>query len=108
MHKDMRMTKKITSAQVKLLEKLCNASAVTGDEGEVRRIVLDEVRGYFRSHKVNGEVTVDPLGNVLVTRPGIAAGKRLRVMIAAHMDEIGFMITNDDGKGFYRFENVGG
>ena len=37
-----------------------------------------------------------------------AANKRLRVMLAAHMDEVGFMLTNDEGDGIYRFETVGG
>lgn len=108
MQKEMQKPPIMTSEQLTLLENLCNASAVTGDEGEVRKIVLDEIRGFFREHQINGEVTVDPLGNVLVTRPGSAPGKRLRVMVAAHMDEIGFMITNDEGKGYFRFETVGG
>ena len=57
----------ITNVQIKLLEKLCNAVAVSGDEGEVRQIVLDEVRPFA------DEVKVDALGSVLVTRKGTAA-----------------------------------
>jgi tetrahedral aminopeptidase len=89
------------SPQLKLLEKLCNVIAVSGDEGEVRRIVLEEIKPYA------DEVRVDALGNVLATRPG-RGGKRMRVMLDAHMDEVGFMIVADDGEGLYRFENVGG
>jgi endoglucanase len=91
------------NAQLRLLEKLCNVIAVSGDEGEVRRIVLDEVKPYA------DEVKVDALGSVLATRRGTGKGKaRMRVMLDAHMDEVGFMIVSDDGDGLYRFETVGG
>jgi putative aminopeptidase FrvX len=95
---------KIGASQIKLLEKLCNACSVSGDEGEVRSIVLDLVRQYAE------DVQVDILGNVLVTKPGRTRGRkpRLRVMLAAHMDEIGFMITHSEGNGIFRFDTVGG
>src|SRR5574341_989105 len=91
------------NAQLKLLEKLCNVVAVSGDEGEVRKIVLEEVKPYA------DEVKVDALGNVLVTKSSRARnGKRIRVMLDAHMDEVGFMLVAEDGEGIYRFEAVGG
>ncbi len=87
--------------QLKLLEKLCNVIAASGDEGEVRRIVLEEVKPY------TDEVKVDALGSVLATKFG--SGKhRMRVMLDAHMDEVGFMIVADEGEGIYRFEKIGG
>jgi len=89
------------NAQLKLLEKLCNVIAVSGDEGEVRKIVLEEIKPYA------DEVKVDALGSVLATRYGRGA-KRTRVMLDAHMDEVGFMIVADEGEGIYRFETVGG
>lgn len=92
---------RIGSSQIRLLERLCNACAVSGDEGEVRKIVLEQVKPHA------DEVKVDALGNVLVTRLG-AGESRLRVMLAAHMDEVGFMLTAEDGEGFYRFDTVGG
>ena len=89
--------------QLKLLEKLCNAIAISGDEGEVRKIVMDEIKPYA------DEVKVDALGNVLATRLGrTRSGKRMRVMLDAHMDEVGFMLVADDGEGIYHFETVGG
>ncbi len=91
----------IGNAQLKLLEKLCNACAVSGDEGEVRKIVLEELKGRAEN------VRVDALGNVLVTRTG-SGKKRLKVMVSAHMDEVGFMLVADDGEGLFRFETVGG
>ena len=89
------------NAQLKLLEKLCNAIAVSGDEGEVRKIVLEQVKPYAN------EVRVDALGNVLATRHG-RGRNRLRVMLDAHMDEVGFIIVAEDGEGIYQFQTVGG
>ncbi len=88
------------NVQLKLLEKLCNAIAVSGDESEVRKIVLEEVK------PCADEVKVDALGNVLATRSG-KAKKRTRVMLDAHMDEVGLMIVAEDGGGLYRFVIVG-
>ncbi len=91
------------NTQLKLLEKLCSVIAVSGDEGEVRKIVLEEIKPYA------DDVRVDGLGNVLATKCGSKRSKnRMRVMLDAHMDEVGFMIVADDGEGIYRFENVGG
>lgn len=91
----------ITTPQFKLLERLCNAVAVSGDEGEVRQIVLEEVKPYA------DEVKIDPMGSVLVKKNG-SGENRLRVMLDAHMDEVGFMLVADEGDGIYRFELVGG
>lgn len=87
--------------QIALLEKLCNATAVSGDEFEVRQIVLEEIKGLVDEFKV------DALGNVLVTKLG-RAENRVRVMLAAHMDEIGFMIVKKHDDNLFQFECVGG
>jgi len=92
---------KIGTPQLKLLERLCNAIAVSGEEGEVRKIVIEQVT------PLADEVHVDALGNVLVTKRG-SKRNRLRVLLAAHMDEVGFMVVSDEGDGFHRFEMVGG
>ena len=86
--------------QVDLLEKLCNAVAVSGDEHEVRQIVLDAIK------LVADDIKVDALGNVLATRFG-RGENRVRVMVDAHMDEIGFMIVDED-HGMFEFALVGG
>jgi endoglucanase len=84
-----------------LLERLCNACGVSGNEKDVRAIVLESIRPHV------SELKVDALGNVLAIREG--EGKdRPRVMLAAHMDEVGFMLTNDEGDGTFRFQVVGG
>jgi len=90
----------IGEEQIEHLERLSNACAVSGDESEVRKIVLEEVRLH------TDEVKVDALGNVLVSKLG-SAEHRLRVMLSAHMDEVGLMLTHEDGEGIYRFDVVG-
>jgi endoglucanase len=92
---------KIKKEQIALLEKLTNTPAVSGDESGVRKIVLEEIEGYA------DKIEVDSLGNVLATCNG-TADNRIRVMLAAHMDEIGLLIVSDDKKGIFRFEIVGG
>jgi endoglucanase len=91
----------IGSEQIARLEKLSNACGVSGDEGEIRAIVLEEVKPYA------DEVKVDAMGNVLVTRKAEVENP-LRVMIAAHMDEVGFMLVDEEEGGLYSFELVGG
>ncbi len=97
----MATNSKIGTTQIKVLERLCNASGVSGDESEVRAIVREQV-GPFAD-----DLRVDTLGNLLVTRNG-AGRKKLRVMLAAHMDEVGFMLTADENDGIFRFDTVGG
>ncbi|MFN8427785.1 MAG: hypothetical protein U0X87_16190 [Anaerolineales bacterium] len=90
-----------TTPPLKLLEKLCNAIAVSGDESEVRKIVMEEIKDHA------DDVRVDALGSVLATKLG-KGKRRVKVMLDAHMDEVSFMIVADDGEGIYRFETVGG
>jgi endoglucanase len=91
----------IGDSQIALLEKLCNATAVSGDEHEVRQIVIEEIK------LIADDIKVDALGNVLATRFG-RSDHRVRVMLAAHMDEIGLMIVKKHDDGLFEFERVGG
>lgn len=81
-----------------LLEKLSKAFGPSGREGCVRQVIADAVRPYV------DEMRVDTLGNLIACRHG--TGKR--VMLAAHMDQIGFMVTDIDDKGFLRLHPIGG
>jgi putative aminopeptidase FrvX len=86
-----------------LLETLSNAAGVSGAEGPVRDLLLDAIRG-----KVD-EVRVDSLGNLIAvkhTAGGQASAPR--VMVAAHMDEVGVMVVHIESSGFLRFRPVGG
>jgi len=91
---------KATLAELDLLRELSNAVAVSGDEGAVRRLVLETIRDDV------DETKVDALGNVLALKKG--TGRSGRVLIAAHMDEVGFMVTDYDSDGTLRFDLVGG
>ena len=76
-----------------ILKELSEAIGISGDEGEVRAVVIDAVRAHA------DDVRVDAMGNVLAFKRGTGRD-RLRVMLAAHMDEIGFIITHIDEEGF--------
>jgi len=86
-----------------LLEELSNAPGVSGNEGPVRHILLREIKDYV------DETRVDTLGNLIaVKRAHQGMGKVPKVMLAAHMDEVGVMIVHIEGNGFLRFRLVGG
>lgn len=91
----------IGEEQIKLLEKLSNAVSVSGEESEVRAIVMEELKD------IADQIRTDALGNVLVTKKA-KIDNPLRVMIAAHMDEVGFMLVDDEGEGLFKFEVIGG
>jgi putative aminopeptidase FrvX len=83
-----------------LLGKLSNASGVSGFEDEVRELMIRELEEHV------DEVSIDELGNLIAIKKGADDGKK--VMLAAHMDEIGLMVRYIDEKGFIRFSKIGG
>lgn len=87
---------------ITLLRELSNAVAVSGDEGAARKIVLEAIQGHA------DEIKVDALGNVLAVKKARTGGGRDRVLVTAHMDEVGLMITDIESDGALRFEAVGG
>lgn len=91
----------IGEAEIALLEKLSNAVGVSGDEGEIRAIVLEHIK------PLADELKIDALGNILAVRKAKTPGA-LKVMLAAHMDEIGFMLVDDHDGGLFQFALVGG
>ena len=88
--------------ELKLLEKLSLAQGIPGREHRIRKLILSEIEGHF------DKISVDPLGSIIAIRkPRPAKGARLpkkpkRVMLAAHMDQIGFLIAHvtDDGRAY--------
>lgn len=82
-----------------LLNKICTTPGPPGFEKEIRALVLKEIKGLV------DEVEIDNMGNVYAIKRG--TGDK-RVMIGAHMDEIGFMVTHIDDNGFIRFHTLGG
>lgn len=87
------------SLNIDLLAKICKTPGAPGFEQKVRALVLEELEGLV------DQVEVDNMGNVYAIKKGKSDKK---VMIGAHMDEIGFMVTHIDDKGFIRFHTLGG
>jgi tetrahedral aminopeptidase len=85
---------------VPLLARICEAPGAPGFEKEIRALVLAELKGLADT------IRVDAIGNVIALKKGNSAAKK--TMAAAHMDEIGFIVTHVDDKGFVRFNPVGG
>jgi endoglucanase len=81
-----------------LLEALSNASGVSGYEGEVRNIIKEEVKKYV------DEVIVNRMGNIIAHKKGNGP----KIIIDAHMDEVGFIITGYNEDGTLRFHSLGG
>lgn len=84
-----------------LIKKLVEAWGPSGFEHHVRALIEEEVRDLC------DEMRVDNLGN-LICRVGEKTDDNVRIMIAAHMDEIGLMVSHIDRDGFMRFSNIGG
>nr|WP_320160893.1 M42 family metallopeptidase [uncultured Methanoregula sp.] len=81
-----------------LLRKLSNAHGVSGSEGSVFSVIKKELKGHV------DDIREDPMGNLIA----IKRGNKFKVMLAAHMDEIGLMVKYVDEKGFIRFVALGG
>jgi len=93
-----RQRKKHKELNMHLLEKLISARGVSGDEDEVRDIIRNAIKPYV------DELYIDTLGNLIAHKKG----KRPRVMLAAHMDEIGLMLKRIDEKGIIYCSAIGG
>ena len=85
---------------VDLLAKICKAPGAPGFEIEIRKLVLKELKG------LADDVRIDNMGNVVALKKGKDSSKK--AMAAAHMDEIGFIVTHIDDNGFIRFNPLGG
>ena len=83
-----------------LIKKLVEAYGPSGFEDQMRDLIRPEIAPYA------DELSVDAMGNLIAFRRGDGTG--LKVMMAAHMDEIGVMVTHITEKGFLRFTNIGG
>lgn len=94
------------------LEQLSNAFGVSSVEGDVRKIIIEAAKPYA------DEWRVDTMGNVFVTRnrrgdgsassQGNGSAAPRRVMVTAHMDEVGFMISEIKSNGRLKFKPIGG
>jgi len=87
---------------VSLLKEICEIAGAPGFEKRVRDLVINLVT------PLSDEVKVDNLGNVIAIKKGKRNPDQKKVMVAAHMDEIGFIVTHIDDNGFLRFHTLGG
>lgn len=85
---------------INLLAEICETPGAPGFEKKIREVILREVKS------LGDKVTIDNLGNVTVLKKGKSSDKK--VMLGAHMDEIGFIVTHIDENGFVRFHTLGG
>ena len=84
-----------------LIKKLVEAYGPSGSESQIRELVREEIRG------LPDIITVDPLGNLIaVVKKKTKSGKR--VLLTAHLDEIGLVVSHIDGHGFARVQPFGG
>lgn len=83
-----------------LIKKLVEAYGPSGFEDQTRELILMEIKPHA------DQIQVDSMGNLIAFKKGDGSG--LKVMVAAHMDEIGLMITHITAEGFARFTNIGG
>jgi len=87
---------------MELLKKLCEADGVSGHEDSIVSIFRDALEGYADSFQT------DAMKNITAFKSGSEGDDRLRVMLAGHIDEIGFLVYNLDDKGFASVVPVGG
>ena len=88
-------------ADCELLRRLCTAYGISGTEDAVREIIRKEVEPYAAS------IETDPSGNLIVEKKG-AKRPKVRLMLDAHMDEVGMIVTHITDDGMLKFSCVGG
>ncbi len=82
-----------------LFEKVCQTPGTSGFEHRIRNLIVEEIRDLVDDY------SIDNMGNLIAFRKG---DSDKRVMSAAHMDEIGFLVKHIDDNGFIRFQTIGG
>ena len=83
-----------------LLEELCGLYGISGDEGDIRSYILSHLDASCSAH-------TDNLGNIIVEKKGKKSSER-KLMLAAHMDEVGMIVTSVRSDGTLSFATVGG
>ena len=87
---------------IDVIKELCLLNGVSGREEKVREYLINKINTFE-----NCKYSIDPLGNIIVEKRGKNRSKKV-VMCDAHMDEVGFMITDITQEGFLKFACVGG
>jgi len=85
---------------ISLLKAICETPGAPGFEQPIRQLIVEEIKNHV------DDLKIDNMGNIIALKKGKSAEKT--VMVAAHMDEIGFIVSHIDDKGFVRFQTLGG
>ena len=85
---------------IDLLSTICETPGAPGYESKIRKFLQTEISDYA------DDIDIDNIGNLIALKKGKSSAKK--VLVAAHMDEIGFMVKHIDDKGFIRFQTLGG
>ncbi len=86
--------------QLQMLKELTDAKGISGNEREPREVMKKYIEPFA------DELMYDNLGSLVAVKKGKADGPK--IMVAGHLDEIGFMVTQIDDNGFVKFQTVGG
>ena len=84
---------------IKLLKEICEVPGTSGFEDKIRRLVLEELKS------IDAEIDIDNRKCYTIIK---GENSNKKVMLAAHMDEIGFIVKHIDEQGFLRFHTLGG
>ncbi|MCK5104161.1 MAG: M42 family peptidase, partial [Cyclobacteriaceae bacterium] len=87
---------------VGLLKVICETAGAPGFEKQIRDLIIGIINPYV------DEYHIDNLGNLVAFKKGLGKNTEQKVMVAAHMDEIGFVVTHIEDGGFVRFHTLGG
>ncbi len=88
------------NVNIPLLKKISETPGISGFEYQIRELVKEEIKDFC------DEMYTDAMGNLVVLKRGLDASKN--ILVAAHLDEIGFIVSYIDDKGFIKFQPVGG
>jgi endoglucanase len=87
---------------IQQLKKICETPGAPGFEDPIRSLVIELVKSYV------DEYYTDNMGNLITIKKSARNPDNKKIMIAAHMDEIGFIVTHIDNNGFLKFHTLGG
>ena len=89
------------TTELNLLKRLCDAYGIAGDETNIRDIIIEEITPFA------SEIKVDNMGNIIAFKKGNQTPSK-KLMLSAHMDEVGFIVTYITKDGLLKFNSVGG
>lgn len=87
---------------IELLSKICEIPGAPGFESNIRKFIMQQISALV------DEMYIDNIGNLVALKKGNNNPEQKKIMVAAHMDEIGFIVTHIDDNGFVWFHTLGG